>query len=471
MASLVEPYALSQGPHLFVDWRHIHPGAVQWVSKEGVPLSLWGRERPAEAYPAPREVPRGIGIVVQKAQKSGPFLSRTEPWEHMLYCYCTLIHDRNRYRLWYEVMTPEGSDVLCYAESENGFAWQKPCLGFMQYKGEDTNIVFGGGLSPQTGFHGAGVFLDSSHRGDERYKMVFVGREGVYGAVSPDGLYWTGVPEPLMMLSSDTQNSACYDEPLNLYVGFFRMWRRGRRCIGRAETTEFRRWPMATPVIWPGPEDAPSVDWYTNAKCIYPGTTEYHLMFPALYHRAVDRTELHLLSSPDGAVWSRVPGGPVLAPGSPGSWDGGCLFGGIGLVPLDGDRVALPYVGFPVPHKYPRNQSMGAIAYAWWPRGRIAALEAPEYGEFSTQQLLPRGRRLFLNVETKRAGTVLVEVADMDGRPLSGRTFGEADAVNGDFSNIAVTWRGDADLGYDAGQPLVLRFRMRASKLYSFEFA
>ena len=51
-------------------------------------------------------------------------------------------------------------------------------------------------------------------------------------------------------------------------------------------------------------------------------------------------------------------------------------------------------MGFPVPHKYPRSQRTGAIAYAWWPKGRLVALEALEEGEFSTPQLVFTGLKL-----------------------------------------------------------------------------
>lgn len=443
---------------------------VQWVSKDNVPLSVWGMEGPTDAYPAPKDVPKGIRIVAQKAQKSDPFLTRTESWEYMLYCYSTLIYDEGWYRLWYEVSTPERADLLCYAESKDGFVWDKPPLGIMKYRGMDTNIVFGENLCLETGYHGGGVFLDPSAPISERYKMVFLGKYGVYGAFSPDGVHWNQILKPLVALSSDTQNIAYYDNLLKRYVGFFRLWRYGRRLIGRAETDNFHQWPMPVPVLWPSLEQLPSDDWYTNSKTIYPGTVNYHFMFPALYHRAIDSTELYMFSSPDGILWSQVPGGPVLSPGPPGSWDCGCVFGGCGLVPLPNNRIGLPYMGFHVPHKYPRNIPMGAIAYAWWPKGRLAALEAAESGSFSTLPLAFSGRRLLLNVQTLRVGQVLTEIADEKGQPLPGRSFSEADPITGDYFDVPVTWKGEADLGHETDQPVILRFRMRAAKLFAFEF-
>ena len=123
-------------------------------------------------------------------------------------------------------------------------------------------------------------------------------------------------------------------------------WYYGRRCIGRTETDDFRRWPGPEMLVWPYTDLHPTDDWYTNNKTVYPGTADHHLMFPALYHHADDSSEIRLFSSPDGLVWSEVPGGPVLSPNPPGAWDSGCIFGDLNLIPLSGNRVGLPYSGY-----------------------------------------------------------------------------------------------------------------------------
>ena len=63
------------------------------------------------------------------------------------------------------------------------------------------------------------------------------------------------------------------------------------------------------------------------------------------YRISQDTTEIHIVSSADGIVWSFVPEGAVISPDPPGSWDGGCIFAENDLVPLPDGRVALPYTG------------------------------------------------------------------------------------------------------------------------------
>ncbi|MGQ9553533.1 MAG: hypothetical protein ACUVWR_05420 [Anaerolineae bacterium] len=511
LAGMYEPYKIGKRPQLFTDWHLLQAGMVRWPGEGGKAPSLWATEMPwGEATPVPDEVPSGLRLRAQKAEKSAPFLSCTEPWEHMIF-YPTLIRDGGKYRLWYEVVpydhwsgtrTGRGADLpmgfstlLCYAESDDLVTWRKPALGLAGYHGiAKTNIVLGGELGPDMGYHGGAIFIDPSAPAGERYKAFFMGvltpeqqavykaagaqldpmserhRSAMYVATSPDGLSWKVVPEPVLFANSDTGNTAYYDAKLGKYVAYVRTWYYGRRAVGRSETDDFRHWPMPEPVLWPLPDDAPSTDIYTNSHACYPGSDDYHLMFPAMYLRDVDSTTVRLATSVEGVMWSWTPGEPVIAPGPLAEWDSGCLFAGHGLVAIPDERVAQVYVGYPVPHKYPREQLLGQVAVGSWPSGRLVALEAPERGQFTSAQMLFEGRYLTLNLETKRAGEVLVEVADKDGQPLPGRSFADAMPVTANALRAPVTWKDGSDLGQYAGQPVLLRFRLRAAKLYSFQF-
>ena len=77
-----------------------------------------------------------------------------------------------------------------------------------------------------------------------------------------------------------------------------------------------------------------SDDIYTNAKGIYPNSSDTHLMFPAVYHRLDDSREVYLASSEDSVNWQWVPGGPIIKRGNFGDWDGGDITACPGIVPL-----------------------------------------------------------------------------------------------------------------------------------------
>ena len=511
---------LTPGPNLFTDWRFILSGDVwggfHWAAKdsdETIPVRVYDddgeyADTPIDARMVPEDMPWGIRIECQPADRSDPFPSGQAPGQ--------VLYDGGRYRTWYSSLLPwqtAPSRLLaawCCAESDDGFSWrnQQECvLDFSDCPGVNAAklpSVFVDPSAPDTGRYKMVFLGQSTDPADEPFRRQLLGdflreqpddidptalgpadgqetpliRFGRFGAVSADGIHWRVLPRLLMLLCSDAQNVVHYDTIRETYVWYLKsQWYSLRRAIARSETKDFGRWPLADTVLFPGPDLAPSDDWYTNSKTIYPGVPDEHLMFPSLYRHFTDTSELRLFTGPDGTAWNQVPGGPVLTPGPAGSWDAGFFVAETDLVPLPGDRIGLPYSGYPYPHKYPRTKHTLAghgHAYALWPRERLAALVADEQGAFTTLPLLFDGRRLRLNVKTETAGEVRVEAATSRyiggaDEVLPGRNFDDCLPISGDSLDHIVTWRTGQDLGHAPDQPVTLRFRLRAARLFAFE--
>ena len=245
-----------------------------------------------------------------------------------------------------------------------------------------------------------------------------------------------------------------------------------RRSIGRTESSDFRHFPPSQIIISPGPDMLPSETLYTNCRTTVPGAPDHHLMFPAIYRISDDTTTIAFAASHDGKDWHFVPGSPVLDTAAFGRWDGGYLFSHPNLIELPDRSFALPYTGYVYPHKYPRGAWQFLPGYGTWPDGRLVALEAPEEGRFMTVGFFPPTRHLTLNVRTKRAGSVRVEVADCArGNALPGRSFAEMTPIVGDHGSVPVAWGGNRDLGAREGDAIMLRFRMDKAELYGLDFA
>lgn len=491
LTAITGPYDLLPGPHLFTDWRYIEPGFPSYIDEKNKPVSVKGDGELRQVWYRGINVPRGIHIVAEKPTKS-------EPIEGPM--GASVIYDDGLYHSW------SGAN---YSESEDGFHWIRPSLP-NEPEGQDRNTLF----FDKTGIHGPGVFIDPSSPADERYKMIFMsslgsGRDelrnkiheefkrnrpndidpvfdfrgridGIFGAISPDGISWKLIEEPFLLHMSDNPNTMYYDTLLKKYVLFTRAtWMYGRRSIGRSESDTFGPFPQPEMVVWPDLSLLPSDDLYTNAKCVYPGTLDQHFLFPTVYHRAEDNSSINIMSSPDSIHWFSIPGNPVVN-GNPDDLDDGCLFTSCGLVPLNDGRVGLPYKGSTFPHKYPRwpdRGDRGRKRYAIWKTGRLACVESPGEGFFATPVFKFSGRQLKLNIKTAFTGEVRVEVIGISSwvnkkkteETIPGRSFNDCDPISGDHLSHTVTWNGQPDLGHGEEQPVYFRFKLRAAKLFAFE--
>jgi hypothetical protein len=189
-----------------------------------------------------------------------------------------------------------------------------------------------------------------------------------------------------------------------------------------------------------------------------------------MFHLESDTTNVVLYGSYDGRSLHRIPGGPVLETADYGRWDGGCVFVQPNLVELPDGSWALPYVGYYSPHKYPDVEVQYDSGLAVWPKGRLVAIRADDEGGFTTPAFLAPGARLKINAVTRRVGSIKVEVADLDGNVIAGRSFDECKPLKGDHFWSPVQWEEAGDMGVRPGEPVVLRFRMKMARLYGLEF-
>lgn len=483
-------------PEPFLDWFGIWPGGS-------------GYEADGRGYY--HAAPKGVELVVQPPLgKRDLNLQRNHPWEDDKPRVETLLQEDGRFRMWYSSSLPDRETVLCYAESEDGFEWHKPELGLYEFDGSTGNNIVGAGL-------GGAIFLDTNPNApdSERYKLIFktgawnrsgasiagaedetdalvlreklasdgyseqdiratIGLEGrVMGAVSPDGLRWKALETPLLEMFCDCDNIAFYDQAADRYVGYFRhnMFRETIptewppnpwRCIGRAETDDFRRWPTPHVVLQPD-LDEPTLDLYTNAYAPYPGD-RYHLMFPSVYYRGTDARDVQLAVSRNGHTWTRYKS-TLLARGSEGSNEEGMMSVRHGIFSFDDNRWGLLYVGMDARHNesyYYDDHRVYSNGFAFWKRDRFVGLEAEVDGQVT---LLPRvcgGGRLLLNFKTETGGWVRAAFMEPMLWPpartgmISGFSFDDCEPLRGDQLEGEVRFHGSANLSELKGRNICL---------------
>jgi hypothetical protein len=488
-------YSLGSYKHLFTDWMLVEPGyGVAWAAE----------------IPGAWEMPHGVTIIAHRPRvETEPFLRQDQPWESSV-AQPSLIQDDGLFRAYYRVQAgenrhqPSGS-MLAYAESNDGLTWTKPNLGLIEFDGStDNNFVYGMDIALGRSIFTGSVFKDSNPDApdDERYKMVYRApdperRESIFGAVSPDGIHWRTLEEPLIPgYFSDTLNVVEFDPRRGKYVGYFRGWTsilpgklHGRRTIAYSETDDFKHWPNPETVVSTGMNDGADSDIYTNSYTQIPGADAY-VMLPAFYQRNIDVMEIHMMLSRDGVNWERPIQGPIIPRGEPGSAGMGSMSVGKGMISNSPGEWSIPISLRSGLHNESHYQSKDPkpasdVYFATWREDGFTSLDAESYGEFTTIPFTFDGSHLKINAWTRFGGDISVEVADpygeemgrfVDGKvavnasTLEGKTFADCDPITGDNLERIVTWRGDSDLSSWQGKPIRLRFRMRRARLYSLRF-
>lgn len=472
---------------LFTDYRYIDPGDLRWTNPEGESIPVAGPPGdPIVALADPALLPRGIRLRVQPARKEGPIKGLPT----------RVFQDGGLYRSWsLKSVYPAGQDKgsystapieslsVRYGESQDGYTWKwtlGPPLKAPQMTGVDGEFFFrdphGSPDERYKGiFHAGGITVPDAlskeyfsrhprHR-DERITEDSV--SCLFGMVSPDGLNWRVIPDPLMIHKGDTDNTIYYDSWLGKYVLYTRLYPGRRRVIARAESDDFLHWSPVERMLGPSLDDPPTWDVYTNSRTCYPGLPGHHFLFPQFYRRYTQTSEVHLFSSDDGIFWNRVPGGPILEPGNPGEWDGEYFVAGKDLVTLGTGRIAIPFRAWKQPHKYPRWPEVftSETGWAWWPEGRLCSVEAEEEGEFHTFELESSGESLKVNARVRRAGGLRIGLIGIEGHSVN-----DCDVFTGDVHDKIVSWKGETAHRIPPGTKVRLHIQLRAGEIFGFEW-
>ena len=452
------------------------------------------------------EVHEGIRLTINPPRKTGEHLVVCDrPWEDWFIAQlCTIKDDDGTYKMWFSAchqsqrklgVGPTGFDpalsasdlaTLCYVTSTDGVHWEKPNLGLFDYGGSRQNNIV---LRPQAQDLGACVFKDPSAPPEERYKLIYgdskypwktpTSLHGTYGSIcgatSPDGIHWTPVENnPIMPWYKDNPMTAFWDDRIQKCVAYIRYndWtvpgqERFRR-IGRSETGDFRHWPAPTMVLAPDGFDPPQTDLYNAAAIKYPYAANAYFMFPSPFYKPpIDRLDAQLAVSRDGVTWQRVGDRQAFIPtGLDGAFDAHQIRAGVGIT-REGDKLSLYYYGHNVGHDATNEVDFDSVfSRVVLQLDRFMSANA-DYrgGTFTTPLLTFGGSRLELNVDTGAGGTVQVEIRDADGKSE------KSDIVNGNSVRKKVSWQGNGNLGAFSGKPVRLKFVMRDTKLYAFQFA
>lgn len=448
---------------------------------------------------------QGITLTMNPAIKTNERNIVSEfPWEDFYVEASTVMKDKGIYKMWYDAASWAGSETpggkmgryQCYATSRDGIHWEKPKLGIVEFQGsKQNNIVLANSLGT--------VFLDPQNSDGNGYKYVGWWRDkqpsrGLWLFTSPDGIHWSHfLNHPILNKGEfDTQNEAFWDDGIYKWVAYVRRWaplnsnsvdtamtdaglasHHSIRKVGRSETSDLAHWPEPNIVFSTDSKDTAVSDFYTPAVIKYPFAPHVYFMFPSAFyhypqHEMDGPVDMEMATSRDGIHWNRIDRRPYVRLGLTGSEDGGSMYMAIGML-NKGDQIWMYYTGFDFTHGAYTHESLhkGVISrLVQRMDGFVSADAAYQGGELTTVPIRFSGQHLVLNLDTGALGFARVEIQDEQGRPLSGLGANDCERINGNFIRHEVKWNGNGGISALAGKVVRLRFVMRDTKLYSYQF-
>jgi hypothetical protein len=459
----------------------------------------------------------GVRLVLHAPIKREVAVNFDAPWEGNNCGYCTVFQDGDLYRMYYMIShlgvgekerrpEPATNQILAaYAESKDGIHWVRPPLGQFEFAGsKQNNILMWDGYDRRTeAFLVPFKDANPNCKPGERYKslarcIVPSTDLCLLALKSPDGIHWSRMSDKPVITKGafDSQNLAFWDPVRGEYRAYFRDYHDNLRDIRTATSPDFIHWSEPVWLTYPG---SPPQQLYTNQIAPYYRAPHVLLGFPTRYvdrgwtdslnalpeleHRkqrakvyesrhGTAMTDGLFMSSRDGTTFRRW-GEAFLRPGPQelGQWIYGDQYQNWGIVETKSDLPGAP-----------NELSVYAVEGCF--RGRndrlrrytirvdgFVSLQAPlSGGEFTTKPIVFSGSKLVLNYSTSAAGSVRVELQDLDGKPLSGFSLADCPEIYGDSLERTVAWKPGSELTKLAGHPVRLQMALKDADLYSFQF-
>ncbi|MBI3209162.1 MAG: carboxypeptidase regulatory-like domain-containing protein [Candidatus Solibacter usitatus] len=396
------------------------------------------------------------------------------------------------------------------------------------------NVVLGYGAGGvKEGTHGVMVFIDPKAPPSERFRLVANPEEfrrmlQVFS--SPDGIHWKHTHRDVMVFDDskkphhlDTLNSIFFDDRLGKYVAYVRRNNRipgepapQGRMVARAESADLAKFGHIDQTQYVFGSDAVNIrhydplrkaettliDIYTNGAVKYPYAQDAYFLFPAVYyhygaHLTEFRKELPInagvldgrfAASRDGIEWNRYDWRPFIPTGMQGEFDSRRVYPAYGIVPsLNGRELYLYYLGTNDTHGWDRDDKNNrlltaagvkpqplerAISRVVLRRDGFVSIRAGHAGgEFVTPPMTFTGEQLVLNADTSALGEIQIEVQDKQGKPVPGFALADADIIHSTNEiSRPVSWNGMSSLAKLASQTIRLRFVLRDTDIYAFQF-
>ena len=459
----------------------------------------------------------GARLQLHRPERRDIVFETDRPWEGNACSYQSLFVEDGVYRMYYHGghyrMSGEPAQALeehpwtlCYAESRDGIHWTRPNLGLFEFNGsKDNNIILLPEAVNEIGGDPAhtAVFLDANPDcpPDEKYKIIILGSKphGLYALKSADGIHFSLMStEPIITEGAfDSQNLAFWDTVRGEYREYHRHFKDDVRDIMTSTSQDFLHFPEPQWLSYPG---VPAEHLYTNTIQPYHRAPHILIGFPARYvdrgwldsvfdlpglderlarERAHTRyatalSDTVFMSSRDGLTFRRWTEAFIRpGPRQRDTWVYGDNYPFWGVVETAADIPDSPNeLSIYATEGYWEGTSTSIRRYCLRVDGFVSANAPLSGGEAVTKPIIFEGGNLTINAATSAAGSVRVEIQDVDGNPIDGYRLEDCPEIICDTLRHVVRWRErGGDVRPLEGRPVRLRFELRDADLFAYQFA
>lgn len=419
-----------------------------------------------------------VQLRLQSPKSEGVCLTFDKPWEGVSGAYTTIIKDDNIYRLYRRGGgggAGQADETVLYAESKDGINWTRPQLGLYAVNGSSENNII---LAEKKFFsHNFSPFLDVNPDvlADQRYKAIAGMKEsGLVAFVSGDGIHWKKLQEepiiPRLMADNyfDSQNVAFWSPAEQCYVCYFRILKKfdlngpSLRSIARATSKDFIHWtePVAMNPNLPGEH------LYTSQTHPYFRAPHIYIALPTRFMaERANSTDILFMTTRSGEQhYQRKFNDAFIRPGlDPHNWLNRGNYAALNVVPTSPVEMSI-YVDRrgATPH-YLERMTLRTDGF-------VSVHADYQAGYLLTNPLTFTGKELQINFSTSAAGSIQVEIQDVDGRPIPGFALSDCSPVVGDEIKRTVNWGQGSDVSSLANTPVRLRFKLTQADLFSIRF-
>ncbi len=405
-----------------------------------------------------------------------------------------VLEDGDRVRIYYRACIPdlgkEDYKGTAVAESfDGGLSFQKPVLGFVEWKGSRENNLIALETAPTV----PPPFIDENPDCPvaERYKGISAVWKKPYLMVSEDGLKWRRLrDEPMQMEGQfDTINVAFWDTIKKVYRCYTRYYEDIEedseasdvlgekptvcRAIQSAESSDFVHW--SKPIHNEYTDALGETQLYTNATIPCPGAEHIYLAFPNRYvqervfkkgHMYPGCNDALFMTSRDGYHWSRFTEAWVRPGLDDLNWTDRNNYPIWGIVQTS-EREWSMYIS----EHYRHEQVPGQLRrLSIRPYGFSSLRAGHAGGHCLTKPLIMEGEDLRVNFATSAAGMLKVALCHEDGSEMNGFGFEDMEPMWGDDLDRSVVWKNDKGIAQFSGRPVRIKFYLKDADLYAFRF-